>query len=141
MLRDAPSLELFRNNNEFQQAKDFVFSNGTPAMKMRLEIDKIDRLLEDRAVVVTEQAENVLRAKKSRLVQELRQEARTPRIPGDAAAMEPLGDALSKRTDLHGLPLAVGKDSYSDTKEIKDLTQVSSTLGRMISQFLSLIHI
>ena len=49
--------------------------------------------------------------------------------------MEPLGDALSKRTDLHGLPLAVGKDSYSDTKEIKDLTQVSSTLGRMISQF------
>jgi len=39
MLRDAPSLELFRNNNEFQQAKDFVFSNGTPAMKMRLTSD------------------------------------------------------------------------------------------------------
>jgi len=135
MLRDAPSLELFRDVNEFQQAKDFVYSNGTPAMKLRLEIDKIDRLLQARPVVVTEQAQTVLRDKKISLTSALRREARIRPVPGNSAAMETLGDVLAKRTDLHGLPLNIGVKRYSDANEIEDLSQVSSTLGRMIGQF------
>ena len=135
MLQAAPSLELFRNANEFQQAKDFVYSNGTPAMKLRLEIDKIDRLLQARPVVVAEPAQTLLRDKKISLTSAMRREARIRPVPGNSAAMEPLKDFLAERTDLHGLPLNTGEKRYSDAREIEDLSQVSSTLGRMIGQF------
>ena len=135
MLRAAPSLELFRNVNEFQQAKDFVYSNGSPAMKMRLAIEKIDRVLENPSYIVEENKQELLNREKRRLTSEIRREASRQSIPGDAAAMEPLRDVLAKRTDLHGLPITMGKDRYSDANERRDLSQVSSSLGRMIGQF------
>ena len=144
-LQDAPSIELFRNDIEFQQAKDFVYSNGPPEMKLRLSIDKIDRLLESRDILKTEETEATLNEKKSRLARQLLNEkksrlARQLRtmgvgIPKDAPAIQPLNDLLAKRIDLHGLPLAMGKSCQSDTDEIRDLSHVASSLGRMIARF------
>ena len=134
MLQDAPSVELFRNAAEFQQAKDFVYSNGSPTMKVRLSIDKVDRFLER---PMTEDAERILRDEKRSLVAELR---RTILLQGgrqvrDGAPMEPLRDVLAKRTDLQGLPFVMGKECMSDAKETRDLKQVSFSVGRTIGQF------
>ena len=141
VLQDAPSVELFRNLREFQQAKDFVFSNGPPEMKLRLSIDKIDRKIEfrfgsrsDSFLSESESFEKgALNSEKSRLTRELRR--MSVGVPGDSIAMQPLKDLLAKRTDLQNLPLVMGKECQSDAAETNDLKQVAFSLGRTIGQF------
>ena len=141
MLQNAPSVEMFRHFLEFQQAKDFVFSNGPPEMKMRLSIDKIDRKLESRfgsradsSLSDSESFEkSALISQKSRLTTELRRMAVS--IPGDSEAMQPLMDLVAKRPDLQSLPFVMGQECHSDATETSDLRNVSLSLGRMIGRF------
>ena len=139
MLQGTSSVELFRDFNEFQEAKDFVYSNGPPEMKLRLKIDKIDRRLEEYADSKSEMTEmtefvvNGLTAEKGRLTSQLRRSAVT--LPGDSVAVQPLQDVLAERTDLQGLPLAMGKECHSDATETSDLKSVASSLGRMVNRF------
>ena len=135
MLQGAPSVELFRDANEFQQAKDFVYSNGPQEMRLRLSIDKIDRTLNNRAVVVTELAQEVLEDRKSRALRELRMVKMQGGNSRDGVALEPLRAVLAERTDLQGLPLVMGNECKSDATETSDLRQVSSSLGRTIGVF------
>ena len=136
MLKGAPSVDLFRDMNEFRRAKDFVFSNGSPAMKQQLSIDKIDRLLS--GVPVTDEARTVLKDRKAqagRKLSELILEVMRGANSKDGAPMEPLKAVLADRADLQGLPLLMGDECRSNQKETRELKQVSSNLGRTIAAF------
>ena len=105
-------------------------------MKLRHSIDIIDRRLEHPANDnASESLRTMLNDEKGSLTAKMRREVLMRPIPGDGVTMEPLRNFLTKRTDLHGLPLTMGKECYSDTNEISDLGQVSFLLGRMIGQF------
>ncbi len=133
ILSGTPSVELFRNLQEFEEAKEYVYSNGPPEMKQRLAIDKIDRKLEEKNLA--DSFRDLLEGQKRRLVSELRQlKAQVKRV-SDGVAMQPLKEVLAKRTDLHGLPLTMGTECLSDTDETRDLRQVSSLVGRTVSRF------
>jgi len=134
MLQNAPSVELFRDEAEFQKAKDYVYANGPPEMQLRLSIDKIDRRLAG-PVPLSDEVRAIFETSKSKLVGELRSATRRASNPGDDIAMQPLLDVLAKRKDLHGLPLAMGDQCKSDTAEIHDLKQVSFAVGRTIGAF------
>ncbi len=135
MLQGAPSVELFRNGGEFQQAKDFVYSNGPPEMRLRLSIDKIDRTLNDKTLVVTEAAQEALAARKARELRELRNLLAEGGSFGDGIPMEPLKAVLAERSDLQGLPLVMGDACKSDASETSDLKQVSFSVGQTIGAF------
>ena len=134
MLQNAPSVNLFRNVQEFQEAKDYVYANGPPEMKMRLKIDKFERLLV-KGSPLSEETQRLLQDYQARLARTLRSARGRATNPGDGIAMEPLFEVLAKRTDLQGLPLAMGDQCKSDTAEIHDLKQVSSSVGRTINRF------
>ena len=134
MLQNAPSVELFRNVDEFQKAKDYVYSNGPPEMKLRLSIDKLDRRLEG-PLPLSVEMKSYVESQKSRLVRKLQSARGRSTNPGDGIAMQPLLNVLAQRTDLQGLPLAMGDECKSDTAEIHDLKQVSFAVGRMINDF------
>ena len=136
MLQGAPSVQLFRDANEFQQARDFVFSNGSPEMKLQLQIDKIDRMLNKKGIPITEAARDVLNARKAKAEREfIITMARQGVGLKDHAPMEPLRAVLAERTDLQGLPLVMGDESRGDGTETRELKRVSSSLGRAITMF------
>ena len=132
-LHAVPSVELFRDGNEFQKAKDFVYSNGPLEMQLRLSIDEIDRKLEDKKWKAF--MEGPADEQKFQLRRELRRAVRKDKSLGDDIALEPLKDVLAQRTDLHGLPLSMGDECQSDVDETRDLKQVSSSVGRTIGAF------
>ena len=134
MLQTAPSVELFRNVNEFQKAKDYVYKNGPPEMKLRLSIDKFDRYLEEPSSL-SDDMKRYFEGAKGRLVRKLRSARGRSTNPADGIAMQPLLAVLAKRKDLQGLPLAMGKECKSDTDEIHDLKQVSFAVGRTVGEF------
>ena len=134
MLQNAPSVELFRNVKEFQKAKDYVYANGPPEMKVRLSIDEVDRQLEG-PVPLSDEIRRYLRGKKSTLIGKLGAALGQAANPRDGVAMQPLLAVLPKRTDLHGLPLTMGNECKSDDAEIHDLEQVSTAVGRTIGRF------
>lgn len=133
MLIDAPAVELFRNLQEFQEAKEYVYSNGPPDMKLRLSIDKMDRKLAERHL--SDSMRDYLGDERSRLVRELGLAKMNLRNAGDGIAMQPLKDVLAKRTDLQGLPLTMGDACRSDVDETRDLRQVSSSVGKTVTLF------
>ena len=133
MLHAAPSVELFRNDDEFQKAKDYVYSNGPPEMQIRHSIDKLDRKLEDKNW--RETMGDLANQQKSKLLRDLRAVLRQGGNFGDGVAMQPLKNVLAERTDLHGLPLTMGTECQSDADETRDLQQVSSSVGRTIGAF------
>ena len=133
MLQVVPSVELFRDVAEFQKAKDYVYANGPPEMKLRLSIDKLDRYLEEPSSL-SDEMKGFFANSKRRLVGKLRS-ATAPTNPADGIAMQPLLNVLPKRKDLQGLPLAMGDACKSDTDELHDLKQVSFAVGRTIGEF------
>ena len=133
MLQDAPSLELFRNFQEFQAAKDFVYSKGPPEMQLRLTIDKNERKLEQRYPPLSDTMVEMIEIQNSHLTKQLRSAGVS--IAGDSEAMEPLKGLLAKRTDLQSLPLVMGKECKSDHPETIDLGNVSKSLGQTINRF------
>ena len=134
MLQNASSVELFRDVKEFQKAKDYVYGNGPPEMKIRLSIDKLDRYL-DNPVPLPDELKRVYESTKGRLVGQLRSARGRATNPGDGVAMQPLLAVLAKRADLQGLPLVMGDECKSDHAEIHDLKQVSTAVGRTIGRF------
>ena len=149
MLLETPSIELFKDVDEFQQGRDFVLRNVSET-RLQTAINRNDRLISqlssnpssggsDRKQISGDEIRK-LSEENSRLRQELSAEkSRTRgsgnRNPKTALTIEPLKDILSKRTDLQGLPLVMGKECRREADEARHMGQVSSSVGRMIGRF------